>query len=106
MDIEALVRKGRNKERCEDKCLNGRSVLCDIDGRCSIDGAFIAAVADGVGGNQLGDVAASSYSLSSIRLYTTCRWFMKSCRWPRSFMLSCSNCSSASSSISMRTVVF
>ncbi len=58
MDIEALVRKGRNKERCEDRCLNGRSVLCDIDGRCSIDGAFIAAVADGVGGNQLGDVAA------------------------------------------------
>ena len=54
MDIEALVRKGRNKERCEDRCLNGRSVLCDIDGRCSIDGAFIAAVADGVGGNQTG----------------------------------------------------
>lgn len=58
MDIEALVRKGKNKDRCEDRCLIGRSVLCDVDGRCTVDGPFIAAVADGVGGNRLGDVAA------------------------------------------------
>lgn len=58
MDVEALVRKGRNKERCEDRCLIGRSVLCEVDGRSALEPPFIAAVADGVGGNRLGDVAA------------------------------------------------
>lgn len=58
MDVEALVRKGRNKERCEDRCLIGRSVLCEVDGRNALEPPFIAAVADGVGGNRLGDVAA------------------------------------------------
>lgn len=58
MDVEARVCKGRNKERCEDRCLIGRSVLCDIDGRCAVEPPFMAAVADGVGGNRLGDMAA------------------------------------------------
>lgn len=58
MDVEALVRKGSNKERCEDRCLIGRSVLCDVDGRSSMSPPFMMAVADGVGGNRLGDMAA------------------------------------------------
>lgn len=58
MNVEALVRRGRNKERCEDRCLMGRSVLCDIDGRRELDIPLIVAVADGVGGNRLGDMAA------------------------------------------------
>lgn len=58
MDMEALVRRGRNKERCEDRCLIGRTVLCEIDGRSGMKPPLIAAVADGVGGNRLGDMAA------------------------------------------------
>lgn len=58
MNVEALVRRGKNKERCEDRCLIGRSVLCDIDGWRELDPPFIVAVADGVGGNRLGDMAA------------------------------------------------
>lgn len=58
MEIEALVRKGADKDRCEDRCLMHRSVLCDVDGHCAIEPPFMVAVADGVGGNRLGDMAA------------------------------------------------
>lgn len=58
MNVDALVRRGRNKERCEDRCLMGRSVLCDVYGWRELRPPFIVAVADGVGGNRLGDMAA------------------------------------------------
>lgn len=58
MEVEALVRIGKDRGRCEDRCLIGSSILCDVDGRRMLEAPYIVAAADGVGGNILGDMAA------------------------------------------------
>ena len=58
MQIEAIVRRGKDKQRCEDRCLMGRTVLCDVTGHTTIDVPYAVGVADGVGGSSLGDMAS------------------------------------------------
>lgn len=57
MHIYVKTVKGVNKEKSEDRVLVGQDVLCDNSAQYELSSCKIV-VADGVGGNNAGDVAA------------------------------------------------
>lgn len=79
MKVYAITQKGVNKVTCDDRILIGNNLMCEGQFCCFLKTGIVA-VADGVGGNNAGDIAAqfvlnriameSDAMLSEGRLYS------------------------------------